>query len=107
MFYRKQVFEKLEVENVTEALSFAINYGLFRTNYCSVTGNFLAVASCRRHGILFTPYSSAVWGLSDSEYQTVDPRARAGGTLQMHQGAVPTAHRLLSTGSALYAVRGV
>jgi DNA-binding CsgD family transcriptional regulator len=27
-FYRKQVFEKLEVENITEALSFAINYGL-------------------------------------------------------------------------------
>ena len=27
-FYRKQVFEKLEVENITEALAFVTNYGL-------------------------------------------------------------------------------
>ena len=27
-FYRRQIFEKLDVQNITEALAFATNYGL-------------------------------------------------------------------------------
>ena len=27
-FYRRQIFEKLDVQNITEALALAINYGL-------------------------------------------------------------------------------